>query len=299
MTTVHEYGWWAWPAWLPSRFWPVLERGGRLDRESGLLVPSSQAVLATNHTHAEVVRSRFGRLPDIVPIAPNIPVGPTSATDGPTGAAAHEAGRAGVRRRYGVPDGLPLLVFFGFVHPVKGVRELIDAVGLLRRAGRDVAAVVAGGFTSLALPGAEAAAFRAEVEQRVHAADVGDRVTLTGWLPPTEVSALLSAADAVVLPFTHGVTSKSGSLLAALTHRAPVLATVADDPDPDLVDAETVLRIDRRRDPAAIAAAIIRGLDDPGLAARVAAGGAALVAARTWPALARAHRDVYTRVLNQ
>ncbi len=42
--------------------------------------------------------------------------------------------------------------------------------------------VIAGGFTSLALPDDEAAAFRAELEQRIAERGVDDAVTLTGYL---------------------------------------------------------------------------------------------------------------------
>ena len=233
VTTLHEYGGWAWPAWVPPRVWPVLERGGRHDRESGLLGPRSRALVVTNEGHAGLVRTRLHREPTLIPIGPNVP--------GPVPGRRRRPGRVRdrVRSRLGLADGVPLLVFFGFVHPVKGVRELIDATALLRDAGVDVHVEVAGGFASLALPGEEARSFRAEVEQRIADRGVGDRVRLTGWVDGAEVSELLSAADAVVLPFTAGVTTKSGSLLAALEHGAPVLATVADDPRP---------RAGRRRD---------------------------------------------------
>jgi len=289
VTTLHEYAWWSWPPRMPERCWRVLERGGRYDRESGLLAPRSRAVITTNAGHAAAVRARLGREPDLVPIGPNVP-GPL--LDRPAAATR-------VRDRLGLGPDVSLLVFFGFVHPVKGVRELADAVGRLRTEGRDVHLVVAGGFASLALPGAEAVAFRAEVEQRVAAAGVADRVTLTGWLDGPAVSELLSAADAVVLPFTAGVTTKSGSLLAALAHAAPVLATVPDEPDPDLRDGETVLAITRRRDPGAIAAAVRRLLDDPAGADRIARAGAAFAATRTWPVLAAAHARVYARALGR
>jgi glycosyltransferase involved in cell wall biosynthesis len=91
------------------------------------------------------------------------------------------------------------VAFFGFVHPVKGTRQLIEAVR--RMAGLRL--VVVGGFTSLALPPAEAEAYRAELAD--------DRVEFTGHLPAEEVSAVLRGADVVVLPFTAGVTAKSGS----------------------------------------------------------------------------------------
>ena len=230
---------------------------------------------------------RLHREPTLVPIGPNVP-GP-----GPDAAGA----RARVRSRLGLADGVPLLAFFGFVHPVKGVRELIDATALLRDAGVDVHVEVAGGFASLALPGEEARSFRAEVEQRIADRGVGDRVHLTGWVDGAEVSELLSAADAVVLPFTAGVTTKSGSLLAALEHGAPVLATVADVRDPALVDGVTVLDVHARRDPRAIAESVLRLLDEPGLAATVARGGQELAATRGWPTIAAQHRAVYASVL--
>ena len=287
VTTLHEYGWWAWPAGPPARLWPAMERAGRIDRESVLLGPRSRALLVTNEGHAAVVRARLHREPALVPIGPNVP-GP-----GPDAAGA----RARVRNRLGLADEVALLVFFGFVHPVKGVRELIEATALLRDAGVDVHVEVAGGFASLALPGEEARSFRAEVEQRIADRRVGDRVRLTGWVDGAEVSELLSAADAVVLPFTAGVTTKSGSLLAALEHGAPVLATVADERDPALVDGVTVLDVPVRRDPVAIADAIRRLLDEPTLAASVARGGRELASTRSWPTIAAQHRAVYTSVL--
>lgn len=48
VTTLHEYGWWAAPGWLPSRLWTPVERTGLWDRESGRLVPASAAVVVTN-----------------------------------------------------------------------------------------------------------------------------------------------------------------------------------------------------------------------------------------------------------
>ncbi|MGI3784367.1 MAG: glycosyltransferase, partial [Janthinobacterium lividum] len=291
VTTLHEHGWWAWPGRVPPRLWSLVERRGRYDRESGLLGPRSRALLVTNEGHAATVRARLHREPTLVPIGPNVP-GPS-----PDATGARNRVRHGVRTRLGLADGVPLLVFFGFVHPVKGVRELIDATALLRDAGVDVHVEVAGGFASLALPGEEARSFRAEVERRIADRGVGDRVRLTGWVDGDEVSELLSAADAVVLPFTAGVTTKSGSLLAALEHGAPVLATVADAPDPELVDGATVLDVTARRDPGAIAASIRRLLDDPALAATVARGGQQLVARRSWPTIAATHRAVYASAL--
>jgi len=114
-----------------------------------------------------------------------------------------------------------------------------------------------------------------------------------------EVSAALHASDLAAFPFTAGATTKSGALLSAFAHALPTVVTRADPPDAGLVDGRTVVVAPRVRDADALVAALTRLLDDPALRSRVAAGGAALVADRTWPAIARAHRELYERVLGR
>ncbi|MFC0528966.1 glycosyltransferase [Phytohabitans kaempferiae] len=283
VTTVHEYGWWSAPDWLPGAVWRPLELLRLWDRETALLVPASHTVVVTNPEHGTRVRQRTGRRPTLIPLAPNVD---------PTGVP-----RADARRRLGVDEGDFLLVFFGFVHPVKGVRYLLEALPALRAIRPDVRLAVAGGFTSQALPEDEARAFRRELEALAARCGVADAVSFTGYLPAPEVSALLAAADGVVLPFTAGVSARSGALLAALAHGVPTAVTVPDEPDPRLRDGENVATIRGRRDAAAIAVALRRLIGDPALRERLAAGGRSLAAAHTWPAVARAHRDLYARVL--
>ncbi|WP_345033548.1 glycosyltransferase [Kutzneria kofuensis] len=86
--------------------------------------------------------------------------------------------------------------------------------------------MVVGGFESLAMPPDEAAAYRAELE-----ALADERVEFTGHLPVHEVSAVLHGADVAVLPFTAGVTTKSGALLTVLAHGLPTVVTDAGDPE--------------------------------------------------------------------
>jgi glycosyltransferase involved in cell wall biosynthesis len=243
-------------------------------------------LIVTNHRHAETVRGRLGREPLVVPIGPNVPDAGLSRA----------AARSAVADRHGVPPQARLLVFFGFVHPVKGVRYLVEALPALRARFGDVRAVVAGGFTSLALPAAEAAAYRAELEDRARTCGVADCVTFTGHLPAGEVSALLRAADAVVLPYTAGVTTKSGALLAAFDHGVPVVATTGDPPDPEIVDGTAVVAAPRVRDAGAVEAAVGRLLADPRLAARVASGGRAVARTRSWPVIAARHGELYRSV---
>jgi glycosyltransferase involved in cell wall biosynthesis len=287
VTTVHEYGWWAAPSRVPGPVWRAVERTGRFDRETWRLVPGAAATITTNAGHAAAVARRLGTAAELVPLAPNVP--DLGRVD-----------RSAVRRELGVPADAEVVAFFGFVHPVKGLRYLIEAVAALRATGRRrLHLLILGGFTSLALPEPEARAFRAELTAWVRECGVDGHVTITGQRPADRVSAALHASDVAAFPFTAGATTKSGALLSAFAHGLPTVVTAADPPDPALVDGETVVVAPRVRDAGVLVEALRALLDDPPLRARVAAGGAALGAARTWPRIAEAHRELYARVLGR
>jgi glycosyltransferase involved in cell wall biosynthesis len=221
----------------------------------------------------------------VIPIASNIAVHPT----------ARDEARAALRHRLGVPEDAPVAAFFGFLHPVKGLPYLLDAVTRLRDQHPWLRLVIAGGFTSLALPQVEADAYRGEIEATIARLGLQPVVHLTGWQPEPEVSRLLQGADLAVLPFTQGVTAKSGSLFAVLAHGLPTVATSPpgepSDPEPGMLRVPV-------RDPQALADAIGRLLDDPDLAARLAAEARAAVPADPWGAIANAHCEVYTQLLS-
>jgi glycosyltransferase involved in cell wall biosynthesis len=188
----------------------------------------------------------------------------------------------------------PVLAFFGYVHPVKGVRYLIEAVAVLAARHPGLRLVVVGGFTSRALPEHEARRFRDELVACARRHGVAGRVEFTGYLPATEASARLAAADVGVLPFTDGVTTKSGSLLTMFAHGLP---TVATRPGPDLGDL--VYAVDQVRDTAALAGAIDAVLSDRRLADRLGSAGARFAADRSWGRVAAAHRRWYAEVLGR
>lgn len=310
VTTLHEYGWWAAPGWVPDAVWRPLERAGVWDRETGRLVPASALVVVTNSAHARQVRSRVGAAAVEVPLAPNVVDHVTGhvtdhvvdhVVDYGGGSRDHSRTRAGVRARVraevrddlGVGRDDPLLAFFGFVHPVKGVRQLIESLPALRAARPGLRLLVVGGFTSQALPEPQARAFRAELEALAARHGVARAVTFTGHLPAARVSELLHAADAGVLPFTAGVTTKSGALLTMLAHGLPTAVTVPDEPDPALPLGEAVAVIPARRDAAAIAEAAGRLLDDGALRRRMSVAARRLAARHSWSRIAAAHRALY------
>jgi glycosyltransferase involved in cell wall biosynthesis len=278
VTTVHEYGWWRPHAWLPDPVWRLAQRLRWWDRETGRLVPGSAAVVVTNDGHARTVRSRFAdSVTEVIPLAPNVSASRTT--------------------RQGSGAGGPVLAFFGYVHPVKGVRYLIEAVAMLRSRHPDLRLLVIGGFTSLALPEPEAERFRDELVALARQCGVEDRVEFTGYLPAERVTELLRSADVGVLPFTEGVTAKSGALLTLFSHGLPTVVTAPAEPDPALSDGRQVRVVPSTRDATALAEAIDSVLTDPALRERLAAEGARAAADRTWSRVADDHRALYERVL--
>jgi len=288
VTTVHEYAWWSWgprplQAVLARTAWPWLERRGWWDREAGLLTARASAVVATNPVHAHALRARLPRAAVVeVPIGANLGVAAAAGADT----------RRSVRAELGLGGDAPVLAFFGFIHAVKGIRHLVEALALVRADVPGAHLLLIGGFESLALRGRQATDYAAEVRAMIAVRDLSGTVTLTGWLPEAQVSRLLSAADVAVLPFTAGTTTKSGSLLACAEHGLPIVATAADPPDPELVDGDAALLVGVR-DTEALAKAMTRVLQDLDLAAALSLGARRLAASHGWAAIVDAHLRLY------
>jgi len=268
-----------------------MERQRRADRETLLLTVEADRLLVTAPEHADVVRDRFAdRRLEVthVPIAPNIPVARFAGQDVPSA----------VRASLGLPPETPLAVFFGFLHPVKGLAGLIEAIAAARRVVSDLRLVIAGGGESHSVHADAADAMRRGLEDVARRHGVEQQVVFTGYLPEDDVSRLLRAADAAVFPFDAGVTAKSGSLLAALAHGVPTIATsppgVLDRP----TEVQGVLRVPPRNT-AALTDALLLVLSDRDLATRLAAGGRACADRWTWPRIADFHAQMYAQVLRE
>jgi glycosyltransferase involved in cell wall biosynthesis len=151
----------------------------------------------------------------------------------------------------------------------KGFHILIEAVRLLRAAGRPVRCRIVGA-------GEEGANLAAQIA----ASDLGDAVSLAGPLPQTAVMAAMRAAGVLACPCVVGRDGNRDGLptvlLEAMALGTPCVATDVTG-IPELVrDGETGLCVPEG-DPEAFAAALARMLDDRDLRRRVAEAGRALV----------------------
>ena len=97
-----------------------------------------------------------------------------------------------LRSRLGVASDTPVLLFIARFIPAKGLLDVIDAVAILRHAGRDVHLVCVGDGEQ-----------RAAAEARVAASQLTDRVHFTGYIPETEAAEFYAGSTLLVFPTYH------------------------------------------------------------------------------------------------
>jgi glycosyltransferase involved in cell wall biosynthesis len=208
------------------------------------IVARADGVRVVSEALAESVR-RLGVPPARIGVAPV-----------PIDQGLYDRGRALTPTRRGWPatrqsaSGEPArLLFVGRVVPQKDLPTLLRAVARVRRAGRDLVLDVVGTGSRLD-------------ECRALAGDlgIGDVVRFAGGLPPAELSEFLWRCDVFVSPAVY---EGYGRVLAeAALHGAPTIATRVGGVTDIVADGETGLLVDPGDD-AALAAAMLRLLDDP------------------------------------
>ena len=294
VTTVHEYAWWEWePPGVPPALVEAVktwgQRRGFWDREDGFLLTGSDGLITTNSPAENAIKERLPHLAARlrrIPLVANVDVVPVRG----------EEARREARSRFGWPPDAEVVTYFGFLHPVKGIENLLKAHARVAKERQRARLLLIGGAESLALPGEEASSYRDELRTLVGKLGLSDKVAMTGYVPEDQASRLLSGSDIGVLPFNQGVTLKSGTLLALLGHGLPTVLTRSAPPEPDLSSGE-ISRVVERRDVPGIAGAISGLLGDAPERERLAARGRAYVRSLSWPLAAKRHAEVYERVL--
>ena len=181
--------------------------------------------------------------------------------------------------------GEPLVLTVGYLIERKGLRELIAAVGRLRRDGRRVNLAIVGDGP---LRGALAAQAEAD--------GVADAVHFLGRVPHERVLALMARADVFALPSwdeAFGLVYTE-----AMAQSTPIIAGKGEGPE-DFIEDRVSGYLAPVRDAGALAGIIARVLDDPVAAAAVGAAGKAAALALTWERNARLTLGVYEKVLRR
>jgi phosphatidylinositol alpha-1,6-mannosyltransferase len=191
--------------------------------------------------------------------AVRVPMGASGPPPGNTAAA--ENLRATLRHGAG-----PLLIFVGRLIEEKGAGDLLHAVAMLARSHPDLRALLVG-------DGQE----REELLRLAESLGVIQRVTFTGWVDPSAVSAYLAAADVFVGPSkrsSQGWQEAQGlTFVEAMLCGVPVIATDSGGIS-DIVQHEVTGLVVPQADPASIALAVERLLRDGSLRTRLIAAAA-------------------------
>jgi len=296
VTTVHEYGWWEWqpkgipPAWLEGlKEWGQQHRWW--DREDGFLLTGSQAIITTN---VEAESAICDRLPHLshhlhrIPIAANVEVAPIGRSPA----------RQLLHQTFGWTEESLIIAFFGFLHPVKGIENLFLTFKQIQATIPQARLLLIGGVESLALPAEEAKRYWDKLQAQILQLGLNDQVKMTGYVSEAIASHYLSGSDLGVLPFNHGVTLKSGSLLALLAHQLPTIATYADPPDPELTAANIIYPVPSRS-PDALATALLKLIENPDLQKQLSHVGSEFVKQFSWEAIAQKHLQIYNSLLQR
>jgi glycosyltransferase involved in cell wall biosynthesis len=115
--------------------------------------------------------------------------------------------------------GALLIGTFGAIYPKKQPTAVLDIVAALRAQGRDAHAVFVGDFVRGGSIDAEAGLAAAAAER-----GLTGKTTVTGFIGPAdELFAALSSLDVLVYDFAEGLTSRRGSVLAAMQSGRPVI----------------------------------------------------------------------------
>jgi glycosyltransferase involved in cell wall biosynthesis len=148
------------------------------------------------------------------------------------------------RQRLGLPPSAPIVLFFGYVRPYKGLPVLLEAVASAQAALPGLHLLVAG----------ESYAGRAAYERQVAALGLAPHLTrLDHFLTRAEVGCCFAAADLVVLPYRRA--TQSGVVPIAYAHARPVIASAVGGLPEQIAPGRTGFLVPPN-DPAALAEAL-------------------------------------------
>ncbi len=180
-----------------------------------------------------------------------------------------------------LPAGRRLVLCFGLIEPRKGIDTLIEAFARIRARVPDAYLLVTGKALT------DVAPYRAAIDRLGLAGDarIDDR-----YVSFEEMAGLFERAHVITLPYHHGW--NSGVLASAFGFGKPVVATTVGGFEEVVADGRTGLLVPPR-DPQALAAALLRTLDDPGLHARLSDAAAREGARTSWDGVAGFTAEIY------
>lgn len=179
------------------------------------------------------------------------------------------------------PGDAPHLIVTRNLEPIYDIPNALRAFAIVRSARLRARLTVAGSGPELG-----------SLQALAGDLGIGDAVQFSGRIDNAEIGRLYASADLMLNPTTAD--NMPISILEALASGVPVVSTDAGG-IPDLVTHERTALLVPVGDPAALAAAALRLLNDAALAARLREAGRADVARYAWPQVRALWQNAYRR----
>ena len=255
----------------------------RLRRRTLLpLLCLSDGVIVSNHRdRVELSALHSGVLNRIaeIPVGSNIVFDPGMTSDA-----------ARLRRDIGIGPDEHLISCFGFVRDDRDNTLLLNAVNRLTANGLRVKLAFVGGFQ-------KSPNTHRSVVNTVLKMGMSGNVFFTGYLAPTLVSQFLKASEVHVSCPRDGVATARCSLITALSHGIPTVATSLGD-EPDCFKNRENIILVPPGDVEALALSIRDLLLSSSLRETLSKNAALLANAFSWETIVRQHLNVYREVLS-
>jgi glycosyltransferase involved in cell wall biosynthesis/CelD/BcsL family acetyltransferase involved in cellulose biosynthesis len=201
-----------------------------------------------------------------------------------------------IRRELGVPAGAPLVTVICRLTPLKGVEYFLEAAAKLAPRVPDARFLVVGDGTFLNGKSAQADPYRLSLMQEAARLGLGDRMIFTGMR--LDVPEILSESTVSVLA-SIGLEGLSNAILESMAAGAPVVATRVGG-NAEAVDDGVTGFVVPPRDPAAMAEALLRVLEDPDMGRRFGDAGRRQAVERfSMERMVRQTEDFYEELLSR
>ena len=185
------------------------------------------------------------------------------------------------RREFGIPEGVPVVGYLGFISPNKGLEDLIAAMLKV-----EAALVIAGGWFV-----EQETTYIAQLKQWSLDALKG-RCMWLGYVPDDRLAVAYGAMDVVAYPAR--AMSESGALLLAISHGK---AVVARELPPTIEKQHLWGALLTFKDIEDLARKLKMLLGDEELRRRMEANARRYAEEHSWPKIAQRHIEVYREVL--
>lgn len=267
-----------------SRFFSKVGAAALLQGADGILSTNEEVTYLAGK-HMPWLRRKMAE----VPIGANIEPGEPGEPGEKMGARRAEI-RARLCAEAGMDASGALLAHFGFYYPGKGAEQILDAAEKWKH--RPFRLFMLGGRR------AQDGGFYSALQERARERGLADEVIWTGFLPDEKVSEILLAADLFLAPYEGGISSRRGSLMAALAHGVPVVSTPPKVPTKYFRAGENFAEVPFG-DADALAERVGALMDDAAARAKLRAGAEALYASFRWPAIAEGTLEFLRRILRE